>query len=505
MSRPDAPRLETQQACDVEVADLDSDNLDDVLICQDHGEKSSTFYSLIFRGSAGGTLDEVVQVESLSAQRVLVGRTSKTRSPDVIFVNREARGTTEGVDVALYLGGPDGFLADRRVDLPARSAVAAIGADINDDGRADLIIANCSEENTALDPGSFVYLAGNGGFPDRPSMKIPTARAHGTACADLNRDGYLDLVFVGFSNPDIQVFYGNREGTFCATGFRMEADGQVYDEPRWPHLADLNRDGWLDLIVPQIAYDRSLVLWGSEQGFSMARRQMLSVWHGSFANAADLDGNGWIDPVIGGHIPSRDVPHDSFLHIHWNGPKGLREDRRTQLPGNGINAVGIRDFNNDTFLDILVANYHDNRARDIDSYIYWGSRSGFSESRRQRLFSHSASGSNANDFNEDGWVDLVIANHKVEGHHVGFSSVWWNGPKGFSEERTTRLPSRGPHGMTVIDPGNQVDRGPEEFYVSAPFELPGEARVTRAECEAEIPAKTWVRLQLRFAASRTEL
>ena len=29
------------------------------------------------------------------------------------------------------------------------------------------------------------------------------------ACADLNRDGYLDLVFCGFSNPELLMFYGD--------------------------------------------------------------------------------------------------------------------------------------------------------------------------------------------------------------------------------------------------------------------------------------------------------
>jgi len=109
------------------------------------------------------------------------------------------------------------------------------------------------------------------------------------------------------------------------------------------------------------------------------------------------------------------------------------------------------------------------------------------------------------DFNEDGWIDLAIANHKVDGDHLGWSAVWWNGPDGFDENRVTRLPTCGPHGMTAVGPGNQRDRGPEEYYISAPFELPGGARATRIDWDAEVPGKTWVRAQIRSAATEEEL
>jgi hypothetical protein len=233
---------------------------------------------------------------------------------------------------------------------------------------------------------------------------------------------------------------------------------------------------------------------------------MLSVERAACARAADLTGNGWLDLVMGGHIPGRDGPHDSFAYIYWNGPEGLREDRRTLLPANGINSMSICDFNKDGNLDLFVGSYADGRNRDLDSYIYWNRGGGkFSAADRTRLFTHSASGCIAADFNEDGWVDLAIANHKVDGDHVGESWVLWGGADGFSENRVTLLPTTGPHGMISLEAGNQRDRGPEEYYVSAPFELPAGARVRRISWEADLPPKTWVRAQLRFAPSREGL
>jgi hypothetical protein len=281
----------------------------------------------------------------------------------------------------------------------------------------------------------------------------------------------------------------------------MEIDGVVYDDPRWMLLADLNNDGWLDLVVPQISADHSFVLWGGPDGFRMDRAQLFPVVCCVSAQAADLTGNGWLDLIFGGYMgPSEKYLYDSYLYIYWGGPDGFREDRRAQLPAHAANALAVADFNNDGILDIFACSYHAGKARDIDSYIYWGRPGGlYSAAHHTRLFTHSASGCIAADFNEDGWIDLAVANHKTYGCHPGQSCVWWNGPQGFSEERVTLLPTLGPHGMVAVNPGNILDRGPEEYYTSSPFELPAGARVQSISWEVEVPPKTWVRAQLRFA------
>ena len=156
---------------------------------------------------------------------------------------------------------------------------------------------------------------------------------------------------------------------------------------------------------------------------------MLSVERAACARAADLNGNGYLDLVVGGHVPTPGMPHDSFVYIYWNGPEGSREDRRTLLPAAWVNAMAVADFNNDGKLDLFVCSYHDGKSRDVDSYIYWNREgNGVAASDRTCLPTHSASGCMAADFNGDGWTDLAVANHKVHGDHVGCSTVWWNGP-----------------------------------------------------------------------------
>jgi hypothetical protein len=59
--------------------------------------------------------------------------------------------------------------------------------------------------------------------------------------------------------------------------------------------------------------------------------------------------------------------------------------------------------------------------------------------------------------------------------------------------------------MICVDPGNIADRGDEEYYESAPFQLPAGATVQNIEWQAQVPAKTWVGAQLRWADSEPEL
>jgi hypothetical protein len=168
--------------------------------------------------------------------------------------------------------------------------------------------------------------------------------------------------------------------------------------------------------------------------------------------------------------------------------------------------MAVADFNNDKSLDLFLGSYHAGTERDTDSFIYWNRKDrGFSARDRARLSTHSVAGVLAADFNEDKWIDIAVAQHKVDGSHRGWSAVWWNGAEGFDQDRITRLPTVGPHGISCIAPANQRDRGPEEFFESSMFELSSELRLVSIDWQADIPPKTWLKAQVRIAESREDL
>ncbi|MBO9607735.1 MAG: VCBS repeat-containing protein [Paenibacillaceae bacterium] len=152
-----------------------------------------------------------------------------------------------------------------------------------------------------------------------------------------------------------------------------------------------------------------------------------------------------------------------------------------QLSAHTANVLTIADFNRNGILDIFVTSYN--------------------AENRLPIQAHSSCGAMAIDFNEDGRVDLAIANHKTYGDHVGYSYTMWNGPEGFAPNRMTKLPTMGLHGMMSVDPGNIADRGTEEFYISSAYELPAGEQIDSIGWDAELQPKTRVRAQLHFADS----
>jgi len=497
--------LKTFRACDVFIDDLDGDGCDDILIGQGFRITSWTNDSFVYHGTKTSVFEEPVRLTGHNTVRGLIARPSSS-DPVVVLVNRMG-GLNIGTDLPayLYFGGEEGFSAERLQQIPNWGALGALCCDINDDGRPDIVLANALESIWERSE-AYVLLNTPNGIPDRASLQLPHPEKS-MCCVDLNRDGYLDLIATMPGEAEIRIYYGTADGFQKEPEkIPLEHEGIAYTESGRMCLADLNNDGWLDLFIPQGDRDRSFILWGGQDGFSMERSQMLSALRCNGGQAADLTGNGYLDLMIGGGQPSPTGPHDSFLYIYWNGPEGIRETNRTTLPCNSCLSLSVADFNNDGLLDIFVSNYWGTLERDIPSYIYWNRRGrGFSATDRTELPTHSASGSIAADFNEDGWVDLAIAYHKVQGHHVGYSTVWWNSPDGFSEKNVTKLPSRGPHGMVWGNPGNVRDRTDEEYYISCAHKLPDRAKVTGIEWEADLGPKTWVKAQLRFAESEEAL
>lgn len=479
--------------------------------------------ALLYRFEDGEFVPEPRRFAGEDARRARLFRTPGGEVR-VALVNHYGR-RSDGYDkVVVYTGGPDGYSPDRRIEAPGWCAIDTFMADLDDDGRAELLVCNDSENSFHKDPGLLIhhFTPGAGQIAQSEALRVDIG--WGAVVADFDRDGHLDIVSVCDHWNALAIFSGGPGGAFTRTGtldlypldparIRHNVAGAGLKRPdagplRWIATADLDGDGWLDLALPTTGA-RSLVLWGGPDGFDASRRQEFAAPFSTGARVADLDRDGRPELIFGGHTrqasgdgtaPARQ-PHHSFLQIYWNGPDGFSESRKCILRADAASQFCMGDFDGDGWLDIFACSYQGEIDRDIPSFIYWNREGEFSGTNRLDLVTHAASGCIAADFNEDGRVDLAVANHKIFGDHVGYSEVWWNGPEGFLPTRTTKLPTRGPHSVSAIEPGNVLDRGPEEFWTSEPHRVGAAAVVDRVETGGDIPPKTWVRAEARAAAS----
>lgn len=476
--------INTRFACHVGILD------DKVLFVQGSQERTYTNDSLLF------TYPDFENPQRFEGEDTRRGEL--IRNPDgqlwVVLHNHYSRSAIGFDKTYIYWGSKDGYSPENMQAVPSHCAVDSLIADFNDDGWAELLVGNNSENAMHLDVGHHMHYFGPNGFEPEKSHNIKADIGWGVVAGDFDHDGYLEIATSANMYKEIRIF--SARDNFTSYQVIPLKEGVA---PRWPAAVDLNNDGWLDLIVPG-AGKNTFILWGGPEGFSIERSQELSSFFIIGATAADLTKNGYPDLILGGHtqsLPTPNHPHHSFVHIYWNGPEGIKESRKTVLRGDAADHMAVADFNNDGWLDIFAGSYHGGKDRDINSFLYWNREGHFSEKDRQLLFTHSASGCLAADFNEDGYIDLAVANHKVDGDHHGYSTVWWNGPNGFNSERTIDLPSNGPHGMISTEVGNIMDRSFSEYYYSEAFTADKDYTVTAAKAYGDVPEKTAVNITVR--------
>ena len=488
--------IPTVSACDVAIMD------GKVLFCQANAGYFYTNDSLLFTWP---DLEKPVKLVGEDARRCAL-----IRNPDgvlqALLVNHMSRSSIGFDETYIYWGAEDGYDPKRMLEVPGHCAVDALIADFNDDGWPELLVANNSENSADLDVGHHMHYFGPNGFEPEKTHTLKTDLGWGVVSGDFDHDGYLEIITPAGWWKELRQ-YSAKDGFQSYKVIELPEGSSA----RWPVAVDLNQDGWLDLAVP-CGGKNAIIYWGGPEGFSLKNYTELSTWRPIGATAADLTGNGYPDLIIGGHTETPvkgsltpQEPHHSFVYIYWNGPEGISENRKCVLRGDAADSFAIADFNNDGWLDIFTGSYHGGKDRDINSFLYWNREGHFSEHDRDLLYTHSASGCMAADFNHDGYVDLAIANHKVDGDHEGYSSVWWNGPKGFNSERCTDLPTNGPHGMISNDIGNILDRSGNEYYYSEAYTA-HEGRTLHSvswEAVMEDTCKVW--MEVRTADSEEEL
>ena len=324
--------------------------------------------------------------------------------------------------------------------------------------------------------------------------------------ADLNRDGWLDLV-LGQFGPDeegqpehVIIYYGSQQGFDPARRKMLLSKGTAAGCA----VADFNRDEWLDIAVTSPAANRVRIFWGSRDGFDAERQGRLDLPYPIALETADLNADGLLDLIVGSYHDEISGYHDTGTTIFWGSSGGFRQWDAQWLPGRTATGHIVADWDADGFLDLFSPHYHAELTREsMPCYLYWGAADGFGKRRRTILLGDSCDDGLAADFDRDGKLDLALVCHTVDGNHNARSRVYYNDGKRFADPETTFLPTHGPHWMWLQDMGHIYHRRWEQAYRSSTFRWGKPAASGELTSETDVPEGTAVRFHVRSAAEES--
>ena len=237
---------------------------------------------------------------------------------------------------------------------------------------------------------------GNGTFSDQSIYSLENASPYAINVADLNEDKHVDLFIAnrGINNTGVFLGYGN--GSFVLS--KMYSSGSVSSISI--AVDDLNKDNRADAIVLSNDTGAIDILLGVYEGFSNQTRYSagsspLSVAVGDFNNDTRLD-------IVVANWRSNSGGFDVSVLLGYG--NGSFQNQTTYSAGSGPRSVAVGDFNNDTRLDIVVANLDD----DVSVLL------GYGDGTFQNQTTYSAGSGPysvaVGDFNNDTRLDIVVAN-----------------------------------------------------------------------------------------------
>jgi FG-GAP-like repeat len=373
-------------------------NTDDLTIYINNGDgtfQSGTYYAPAMDPASGTPAD-------LTPVAVTIADVNGDGKPDLISVNNASS------DITVLLGNGDGTVQVPSVGFATGGApeFAAVVADFNGDGLADVIVPDYSF--------SFAYLQGYGngtfraaadyyapipddygagsttiasgdfngdGFPDfvvgnigytppssgqsatgitvflsnpdgslQPGVNYASGGTlTGVAVADFNGDKILDIAAVDYSNNIVDIFQGNGNGTFTQTASYATGGSASNTSPAIILTGDFNNDGYPDLAIANYNSQNITVLLNNGAGAFLPPVAYGTGGYPYDMVAVDVNGDGVLDLV------ATDTNPGSIAVLLGN-PDGTFQPASVSATAyNYLGNLAVGDLNGDGIPDLAFA------------------------------------------------------------------------------------------------------------------------------------------------------
>ncbi|CAM4908130.1 unnamed protein product [Rotaria socialis] len=344
---------ESSQSYSVTVGDFNGDRHLDIAVVN-----SGTDDLIIVFNSGNGTFERQIQYFigfNAFPAYVTTEHLNRDNYLDIVTVNWKYN------SISVLMGQNNGIFSIPKMystGLGSYPMVAAIG-DINNDNRSDIIIANSGVDSIGILFGyDYATFESYQNCSDNNTL-----RPEGIITADFNNDGYLDIAVTLFQSNSISILLGYGNGSFelmktISTGLNSQ--------PYTLTAYDFNKDGSLDIAVVNSGTQEILILRGYGNGtfLNATRYPTENVSSLTSIISADINNDNHVDMIVSNYyMDSIDIlfgrgnfTFDSIATYSIGSPAAPQ-------------SVAVADFDNDSQLDIVVANHGANTVTVFLGYV----------------------------------------------------------------------------------------------------------------------------------------